>query len=97
MNQAELIDAIAEATELTKADVKRVFDSYKELGYTHLKKNLLKSDFVLPGFGKLKVSQRAKRDGINPQTGEKVKIPARKVPVFRCGQELKNHIQPKKK
>ncbi len=97
MTQAELIEAIAESTELTKADVKRVFDSYKEIGYQHFKKNKLTSDFVLPGFGKFKVSERAARVGINPQTGEKVKIPKRKVPVFRAGTELKSFIHPKKK
>lgn len=97
MTQAELFDAIANATELTKADVKRVFEAYKDLGYKHLKKNKLESDFVLPGFGKFKVSERAARMGINPQTGEKVKIPKRKVPVFRAGTELKAHIHPKKK
>ncbi len=97
MNQAELIEAISAETELAKADIKRVFDAYKEIGYAHLKKNKLSSDFVLPGFGKFKVAQRAARKGINPQTGASVKIPARKVPVFRVGQELKNHIHPKKK
>ena len=97
MNQAELIDAISESTELTKADVKRIFDAYKEIGYQHLKKEKLKADFPIPGFGKLKVAQRAARKGINPQTGAAVKIPARKVPVFRAGTEIKNHIHPKKK
>ena len=97
MNQAELIEAIADSTELSKADVKRGFDSYKEIGYAHLKKQKLDADLVLPGFGKFKVAQRAKRKGINPQTGEAVNIPARKVPVFKSGTELKNCVQPKKK
>ncbi|SMF22501.1 HU family DNA-binding protein [Pseudobacteriovorax antillogorgiicola] len=97
MNQAELIDAISSSTEMTKADVKRVFDAYKEIGYRYLKKEKLTADFPLPGFGKFKVVQRAARKGINPQTGASVKIPARKVPVFRPGTEIKQHIQPKKK
>ena len=97
MTQAELIDAIAAETELSKADIKRVFEAYKQVGYDHFKKNKLESDLVLPGFGKFKVSERAARTGINPQTGEAVKIPKRKVPVFKAGVELKTHIQPKKK
>lgn len=97
MNQAELIDAIASSTEMTKADVKRVFEAYKEVGYKYLKKEKLAADLPLPGFGKMKIAQRAARKGINPQTGAEVKIPARKVPVFRASTELKEHIHPKKK
>ncbi|WP_268808948.1 HU family DNA-binding protein [Pseudobacteriovorax antillogorgiicola] len=88
---------MSHATGMTKTDVKKVFDSYKEIGYAHMKKLKTDADFALPGFGKFKISQRAARKGINPQTGEAVKIPARKVPVFKPGTELKEHIQPKNK
>ncbi|OGZ23904.1 MAG: hypothetical protein A2896_03090 [Candidatus Nealsonbacteria bacterium RIFCSPLOWO2_01_FULL_43_32] len=48
---------------------------------------------VLTGFGKFKVAQRKERAGINPKTGEKIKIPARKAPVFKPGQTLKAAVK----
>ncbi|SMF83348.1 HXXEE domain-containing protein [Pseudobacteriovorax antillogorgiicola] len=53
MTQAELIQDIADATGMTKTDVKKVFDSYKEIGYAHMKKLKTDADFALPGFGNI--------------------------------------------
>ena len=50
-------------------------------------------DVVLTGFGKFKVSQRKERQGINPQTKERIKIAARKSPVFKPGQSLKDAVK----
>lgn len=50
-------------------------------------------EVVLTGFGKFRVSQRKERMGINPKTKEKIKIPARKAPVFRPGQTLKDAVK----
>ena len=46
-----------------------------------------------PGFGKFSVSQRKEREGINPQTKERIKIPARKTPKFKAGQTLKDAVR----
>ncbi len=50
-------------------------------------------EVVLTGFGKFKVSQRKERAGVNPKTGEKIKISARKAPVFKPGQTLKDAVK----
>ena len=89
MNKAELVEAIAKATEQTKADTERTLDALIET----ITKNIKKDDGVkLVGFGTFTVSDRKARIGRNPQTGEEIKIPARTVPVFRPGKELKNSI-----
>jgi DNA-binding protein HU-beta len=89
MNKAELVDAIAKTTQGTKADAERYLDAFTEI----VSKNISKTDGVkLVGFGTFAVSQRQERVGRNPQTGQEIKIPARKVPVFRAGKELKTLI-----
>lgn len=50
-------------------------------------------EVILPGFGKFLVSQRKEREGMNPRTKEKIKIPASKVPKFRAGQTLKDAVK----
>ncbi len=86
MNKAELIDAMAKVTEATKADTERHLDAFIEI----VKKNIKKKQGVkLVGFGTFEVSNRKSRVGRNPQTGEEIQIPARRVPVFRAGKELK--------
>ena len=89
MNKAELVEAIDKTTEQTKADTERTLDAFIDT----VTKNIKKKDGVkLVGFGTFTVSDRKARVGRNPQTGEEIKIPARKVPVFRPGKELKSSI-----
>ena len=89
MNKAELVEAIATVTEQTKADTERTLDAFIDV----VTKNIKKKDGVkLVGFGTFTISDRKARIGRNPQTGEEIKIPARKVPVFRPGKELKQSI-----
>jgi len=86
MNKAELVETIAKTTEQTKADTERTLDAFLDV----VTKNIKKKDGVkLVGFGTFSVSARKARTGRNPQTGEEIQIPARKVPVFRPGKELK--------
>ncbi|MCM1054387.1 MAG: HU family DNA-binding protein [Bacteroides sp.] len=89
MTKAELVSAIAEKTELTKKDSEKaltaVIDSITEA--------LKKGDKVaLVGFGTFEVRARAARQGINPQTKKKIKIPATKVPAFKAGKALKESV-----
>ncbi|MBD5115585.1 MAG: HU family DNA-binding protein [Ruminococcaceae bacterium] len=89
MTKAELVSAIAEKTELTKKDSEKalaaVIDSITEA--------LTKGDKVaLVGFGTFEVRARAARQGINPQTKKKIKIPATKVPAFKAGKALKEAV-----
>jgi DNA-binding protein HU-beta len=90
MNKAELVEAIAKVTQLTKADTERTMDALIDV----VSKNIKKKDGVkLVGFGTFMVSNRKARVGRNPQTGEEISIPARKVPVFRPGKELKDAVR----
>ena len=93
MNYAELIEQVAAETEMTKADVKRTLDAQKSVIHKALSKGKLEDRAVsLPGIGKLTVAKRAAREGRNPQTGEPIKIPARKAPKFSPSKELKDVV-----
>jgi DNA-binding protein HU-beta len=89
MNKAELIDAIADSAELSKASAARALDS----AIDSITKALKKGDTVtLVGFGTFSVRKRAARIGRNPRTGESIKIKASKVPGFKAGKALKDAI-----
>jgi DNA-binding protein HU-beta len=89
MNKAELIDAIADSAELSKASATRALDS----AIDSITKALKKGDTVtLVGFGTFSVRKRAARTGRNPRTGETIKIKASKVPGFKAGKALKDAI-----
>ncbi len=89
MNKAELIDAIADNADLSKAAAARALDSAIE----SITKALKKGDTVtLVGFGTFSVRKRAARTGRNPRTGETIKIKASKVPGFKAGKALKDAI-----
>ncbi|HSR63225.1 MAG TPA: HU family DNA-binding protein [Gammaproteobacteria bacterium] len=89
MNKAELIDAIAESADLSKASAARALDSALDT----ITKALKKGDSVtLVGFGTFSVRKRAARTGRNPRTGETIKIKASKVPGFKSGKALKDAL-----
>ena len=86
MNKAELVSAISAKTKLSKATVQKVIDSFIET----LKKLLRKGERLqLIGMGSFLVRSRKARAGRNPQTGEKIRIRAKKVPAFVAGAALK--------
>ncbi len=90
MNKAELIDAIASKSKLTKADSKKALDAFIEATSHTLKKG---GRIALVGFGSFSVSSRKARTGRNPQTGKEIKIPAKKVVRFKAGSELTHTVQ----
>jgi DNA-binding protein HU-beta len=94
MNKSELVDAVAADSGLTKADAGRALESYVTVVNKTLKKG---EEIAITGFGKFSVVKRAARTGVNPRTGEKVKIKASKAPKFTAGASLKNSVSPKKK
>ncbi|HET8648454.1 MAG TPA: HU family DNA-binding protein [Gemmatimonadales bacterium] len=97
MNKQELVQAVAEQNDLSKAEAGRILDSLfapKGIIGTQLKKG---NKVALPGFGVFQVKNRAARKGRNPQTGEAVKIRAAKVPSFRAGAGLKGLVNGKRK
>lgn len=89
MNKTELTDAVAEATDLTKADAARAVDAV--LGT--ITDTLAGGDQVgIVGFGTFLVRDRAARTGRNPQTGAEIQIAAAKVPAFKPGKALKDAV-----
>ncbi|KRD85624.1 DNA-binding protein [Bacillus sp. Root147] len=90
MKKAELIDAVATKSELTKQDSKKAVDALFE----SISNTLAKEEKIqLIGFGTFEVRERAERTGRNPQTGEEMAIPASKVPAFKPGKELKEAVK----
>lgn len=89
MNKTELVAAIAEKTELTKKDAESALKAFTDVVAEELKKG---EKIQLVGFGTFEVSERAAREGRNPQTGETMKIAASKAPKFKAGKVLKDQV-----
>jgi DNA-binding protein HU-beta len=85
MNKAELVDAIAAGSGISKADSKRALDAFIDATAKALKAG---DRVSLVGFGSFSVSERAERKGRNPQTGAEITIAAKKVVKFKAGTEL---------
>jgi DNA-binding protein HU-beta len=89
MNKAELVDAVASASGLSKADAKRAIDGFVATTTKALKKG---DKIALVGFGSFSVTKRAAREGRNPQTGKTIKIAAKKVVKFKAGTDLSKTV-----
>jgi DNA-binding protein HU-beta len=89
MNKAELVAKLAEDAGITKTQANATLDSFVEAVTKTLKGN---GKVTLVGFGTFSVSKRAARTGRNPQTGEVIKIKAKKVARFKAGKELSAKI-----
>jgi len=89
MNKSELIDAVATAADITKADAGRAIDAT----VAAITDTLSKGDSLsLIGFGTFSISHRAARAGRNPRTGETIQIKAAKLPKFKAGKALKDAV-----
>lgn len=89
MNKAQLIEAIADATQMTKSDSEAALNATIEAIRKSVKKG---DDVTLIGFGTFTKAKRKARLGRNPQTGKEIKIPAMNVPKFRPGREFKDFV-----
>jgi nucleoid DNA-binding protein len=90
INRETLVGAIVEKADLTKKDVEAVLECFMD----EVTKQLQQGNKVtLTGFGTFKVSDRAAREGINPQTKAKIQIPAMTVPKFTAGKALKEAVK----
>lgn len=89
MSKTELVEFIADAAGLTKADATRALDATIEGISTGLKKE---GKVTLVGFGTFSAKKRAAREGINPLTKEPLKIPAKTVASFKAGSKLKDAL-----
>jgi len=90
INKDVLVSAIAEKTDISKKDVEAVIDTMVEEITKALKDG---AKVALTGFGTFRVSNRAAREGINPQTKAKIQIPAMTVPKFTAGNALKEAVK----
>lgn len=90
VNKEMLVQAIVAQTDLTKKDIEAVLEAMQDV----ITKELSSGNKVtLTGFGTFKVSQRAARQGINPQTKAAITIPAMTVPKFTAGKTLKEAVK----
>jgi len=93
MTQSEVLNHFAEKFDLKRAQAKEFFEELANLASHEVKRN---GEFVLPGFGKLVLSERKAREGRNPQTGETIQIPAKTTLKFRLSKGMKDTVVPKK-
>lgn len=90
MTKAEFVDKLAAKSGLTKKDAASVVDAFLEVVAESLAKG---EDVQFTGFGKFYVQKREAREGVNPQTKAKIKIPASAVPKFSAGAALKSRVK----
>jgi DNA-binding protein HU-beta len=90
MNKTELIEKIADQANGSKNEAQKFFDAFTNVVESELKKG---NQVQITGFGKFYVQQRDARQGINPQTKQRINIPASKVPKFTAGNALKDSIK----
>lgn len=94
MNKSELVDALASATGMTKADAGRAVDALFGADDGVIAKALKKGKKVqITGFGTFETKSRKARTGRNPRTGQTIKIAATKTPGFRAGKGLKDAVK----
>ena len=89
MNKVELVAKVAENLGLTKKEVTSIVDALVE---TVVETVAAGEDVRISGFGAFSVTERAEREGRNPQTGETIQIPASKSPKFKAASAFKNAV-----
>jgi DNA-binding protein HU-beta len=89
VNKSELIDAIADSADISKAAAGRAVDAFVDSITGALKSG---DQVTLIGFGTFSVKDRAARTGRNPQTGQEIQIAAAKIPSFKAGKGLKDAV-----
>ena len=89
MNKAQLVDAMAAGTGLTKVDAKKALDAFISATTDALKSG---DRVALIGFGTFSVSERSARTGRNPQTGKEMEIPGKKGVKFKAGADLADAV-----
>lgn len=90
MTKSEFVDQVASRSKLQKADASKAVDAVLEVIEETLKRG---GEVNFTGFGKFTVAERGARQGVNPQTGERIQISASRVPRFSAGSALKKSIK----
>lgn len=90
MTKTDLVDQVAAKTNLTKKDAAAAVDAV----FASITESLAQGEKVqIIGFGSFEVRERAERTGRNPQTGAEMTIPAKSVPAFKAGKQLKDAVE----
>jgi DNA-binding protein HU-beta len=89
MKKKELIERIAQEAGVPRSEAQKHFEAFEEVVTQALKAG---EEVQITGFGKFSVKERKAREGTNPQTGQKMKISAQKVPAFSAGNALKEAV-----
>ena len=89
MNKTELVAAVAEQADISKKDAEKALKAFVDVVTEEMKKG---EKVQLVGFGTFEVSERAAREGRNPQTGKTMKIEACKAPKFKAEKALKDAV-----
>ncbi len=90
INKDALVDYLADKFEISKRDIEGIIDALLEKITQEIRNG---NKVTLTGFGSFRVSKRAEREGINPQTKERIKIPAMTLPKFTAGKSLKEAVK----
>lgn len=94
MNKAELVEKLAKTTGLAKKDARKAVDGLVDV----ITKSLVSNEpVIITGFGKFEARRRKATIRINPQTRQKMKAPAKTVPAFKAGKNLKEAVAKKAK
>jgi DNA-binding protein HU-beta len=89
VNKTELIEEIAQRTDSSKGGAQKFMESFEEVVASALRGG---DEIQITGFGKFYVREQKAREGVNPQTKEKMRIPASRVPAFSAGKGLKETV-----
>jgi DNA-binding protein HU-beta len=90
VTKGEFVDQVASESGLSKGDAGKAVDSFIDVVTETLRRG---GEVNFTGFGKFSVADRGARQGVNPQTGERIQIPATRVPRFSSGSALKNAVK----
>ena len=90
MNKSELIEQVADRAEIKRSEAEAAVNAFTEVVKEALQRG---GDVAITGFGKFSVAERGARQGVNPQTGERIQIAASKAPKFSAGADFKKALK----
>jgi DNA-binding protein HU-beta len=90
VNKSELVDQIADRADIKRSEAERAVNAITDVVKETLQRG---GDVAITGFGKFSVAERGPRQGVNPQTGERIQIAASKAPKFSAGADFKKALK----
>ena len=90
MNKSELVDQLASRADLKRSEAEKTLNALTDIVKETLQRG---GDVAITGFGKFSVAERGARQGVNPQTGERIQIAASKAPKFSAGADFKKALK----